>query len=376
MTNNHELALLGGSPVVTKKKDFRWPIITDEEIQAVTDLLRNGDISDTAYGEPIRKLEETWADYLGVEFALARVDGTVALHSACYAGGIGPGAEVIVQSYTWIATVGCIVAAGGVPIFADIGPQTYTLDPGDVQRKITPRTRAIMVVHLWGHPTEMDAIRAIADEHRLVVIEDASHAHGWMYKGQKVGTLGDIAVFSMQASKAIPAGEGGILVTRSREYFERALLLAQSPGRLDLHLQLEQHRRFKDTGLGAFKYRINPLNAVIGQIQTKHFEERNEVRQRNMDFLTERLLNLKGIRTPYTAPHSTRGGYYGYPLLYCADELDGLPTDTFVAALRAEGVQIARERYPLMHLAPMYREHNPIGGGWPWSFSEETRAVR
>ncbi len=376
MTNDQKLALLGGSPAITIKKTFRWPIITEEEIQAVGELMRNGDISDTAYAEPIRRFEETWAEYLGVEFALTRVDGTAALHSACYAAGIGPGDEVIVQSYTWIATVGCIVAAGGVPVFAEIDPLTYTLDPSDVRRKINPRTKAIMVVHLWGHPTEMDSIRAIADEHKLVVIEDASHAHGGMYKGRKVGTLGDISVFSLQASKAIPAGEGGIMATRSREYFERALLLAQSPGRLELHLHLEQHRRFKETGLGAFKYRINPLNAVIGQIQMKYFEERNEIRQRNMDYLTERLINLKGIRPPYTAPHALRGGFYGYPLLYCADELDGLSADTFVAALQAEGVQIARDRYPLMHLTPMYREQNPIGNGWPWSFSEETRAVR
>lgn len=371
-----KLALLGGAPAVTIKKEFRWPIITEAEIEAVGELLRQGAISDTAYGEPIRKLEESWADYLGVEFALARVDGTAALHSACFAAGIGPGAEVIVQSYTWIATVGCIVAAGGVPVFADIEPQTYTLDPADVRRKITPRTKAIMVVHLWGHPTEMDAIRALADEHNLLVIEDASHAHGGIYKGRKVGTLGDLSVFSLQASKAIPAGEGGILATRSREYFERALLLAQSPGRLDLHLELEHHRRFKDTGLGAFKYRINPLNAVIGRMQMARFEGYNEVRQRNMDFLTERLTNLKGVRPPYTAPHVTRGGYYGYPLLYCPAELDGLPVETFLAALQAEGVQLARERYPLMHLAPLYQEQNPIGGGWPWSFSEETRAVR
>jgi dTDP-4-amino-4,6-dideoxygalactose transaminase len=376
MTNNHKLALLGGSPAVTIKKEFHWPIITEEEIQAVTELLRHGDISDSAYGEPIRKLEETWADYLGVEFALARVDGTAALHSACFAAGIGPGDEVIVQSYTWIATVGCIVAAGGVPVFADIDPQTYTLDPADARRRITPRTKAIVVVHLWGHPAEMDTIREIADEHKLVVIEDASHAHGGMYRGRKIGTLGDIAVFSLQASKAIPAGEGGILATRRREYFERALLLAQSPGRLNLHLQIEHHRRFKDTGLGAFKYRINPLNAVIGRMQMERFEGYNEVRQRNMDFLTERLTNLKGVRTPYTAPHVTRGGYYGYPLLYCADELDELPVEIFVAALQAEGVEIARERYPLMHLAPMYREQNPVGGGWPWNYSAETRALR
>lgn len=374
--NQHQLALLGGAPTVTIRKEFRWPMISEAEIQAVAELLRNGDLSDTAYGDPIRRLEEDWAAYLGVEFALARVDGTAALHSALFAAGVGAGDEVIVQSYTWIATVGTILAANAIPIFADIDPLTFTLDPQDVRRRITPRTRALMVVHLWGHPAEMNELCAIARKHDLVVIEDASHAHGGTYKGRKVGTIGDIGCFSLQSSKALPAGEGGILVTAKREYFERALLLAQSPGRLDLHLQMEEHRRFKETGFGGFKYRINPINAVIAHHQMKHLEERNEVRQRNMDYLTEALQGIKGIRTPHTAPDATRGGYYGYPLVYHPEELDDLPKETFIAALQAEGVELGDERYPLLHLAPMYRERNPVGGGWPWSYSDQTRAVR
>ena len=370
------LALLGGTPAVTIHKDFRWPIIAEETIQIVSELLRSGDISDTAYGEPIRLLEEDWAAYLGVEFALARVDGTAALHSALFAAGVGAGDEVIVQSYTWIATVGTILAANAIPVFADIDAQTLTLDPADIARRITPRTKAIMVVHLWGHPAAMDEINAIAKAHQLVVIEDASHAHGGIYRGRKVGTLGDISVFSLQASKALPAGEGGLLCTNNREYFERALLLAQSPGRLNLHLQMDVHRRFKNTGFGGFKYRINPLNAIIARHQLKHFEEYNDIRQRNMHFLTEGLRAIKGIRTPYTAPDVTRGGFYGYPLEYKPEELDDLPLETFVAALQAEGVEIARDRYPLLHREPMLAERNPIGNHWPWSFNEATRAVQ
>jgi perosamine synthetase len=372
----NKLALLGGSPAVTIHKDFHWPIISEAEIQAVTDLLRSGAISDAGYGEATRRLEEDWAAYLGVEHALARVDGTAALHSALFAAGVGAGDEVIVQSYNWIATVGTILAANAIPVFADIDALTLTLDPADVRRRITPRTRAIMVVHLWGHPAAMDELNALAREHNLAVIEDASHAHGGIYRGRKVGTLGDIGVFSLQASKALPAGEGGLLVTNRREYFERALLLAQSPGRLNLHLQLEEHRRFKNTGFGGFKYRINPINAVLARQQMEHFEERNEIRQRNLDFLTEGLREISGIKPPYTAPDVTRGGYYGYPIEYKPEELDGLPKETFLAALQAEGVEIAAERYPLLHLEPMFAERNPIGGGWPWSFNEQTRQVR
>lgn len=261
-------------------------------------------------------------------------------------------------------------------MFADINPDTLTIDPQDARRRITPRTKTLMIVHLWGHPAEMDELLAIARERILAVIEDASHAHGGTYRGRKVGAIGDIGVFGLQASKALPAGEGGVLVTNRREYFERALLLAQSPGRLDMHLQLEHHRRFKGTGFGGFKYRINPVNALIARLQMKHLEERNEIRQRNLDYLSDALRGVRGIRTPFTAADVTRGGYYGYPLVYQPEELEGLSKQTFIAAMRAEGVELNDERYPLMHLAPMLREQNPVGNGWPWSYSPETRAVK
>jgi dTDP-4-amino-4,6-dideoxygalactose transaminase len=368
-------ALLGGVPVVNIQREFRWPIITEADIAAVTELLRQGLTSDTGYSEPVRRFEEAWARYLGVEFALSRVDGTSSLHSALFAAGVRPGDEVIVQSYTWIATAGCILAAGAIPIFADIDPRTYTLDPADVERRITPRTKAILAVHLWGHPADMDALCDIAARHGLVVIEDAAHAHGGLYKGRKTSTIGDIGCFSFQNTKAVPAGEGGMMVTSRREYFERALLLTQSPARLHMHIKMEEHLRFRDTGFGGFKYRINPLNAAMAVTQMERFEEYNRIRQENLDALTEMLRAVPGVIPPYTAPEVTRGGYYGYPILYEPRELDGLPLDTFLAAVQAEGVPLARERYPMLHLTAMFREHNPLGGGWPWNASEAGRAV-
>jgi perosamine synthetase len=179
----------------------------------------------------------------------------------------------------------------------------------------------------------------------------------------------------MQASKSLPAGEGGMMVTNDRRYFERALLLAQSPGRLKLHIQLDEHRPFIETGFGGFKYRINVLNAVIARMQLPKLEEWNAIRQRNMDRLAAGLAGVPGIEPAYTAPHVTRGGFYGYPILYKPEELAGLPMATFLEAVQAEGVPLKRERYPMLHLCPMFRQQNPAGGGWPWSFSEATRAV-
>ncbi|HWR50875.1 MAG TPA: DegT/DnrJ/EryC1/StrS family aminotransferase [Bryobacteraceae bacterium] len=370
-----ELALFGGPRAVTIERDFQWPIAGEEEIAEVTAMLRTGTLSDTGYGDAIRRFEEACAGWLDMPFALSRVDGTAALHSACFAAGIGPGDEVIVQSYTWVATAGCILACGAVPVFADIDPRTYTLDSGDVERRITPRTKAIVVVHLWGHMADMDPIRAIAARHGLVVIEDAAHAHGATYKGRQAGTIGDIGCFSFQATKGLPAGEGGLVVTRERKYFERALLLAQSPGRLKLHIELPEHKPFVDTGFSAYKYRINPLNAVIGYHQLRRLEHYNAIRQRNLDHLTGQLEDVPGVRPPYTSPDVTRGAYYGYPILYMPDELGGLPIETFLAAMQAEGVALAPERYPMLHLAALYQQRNPLLGNWPWSYSDETRNV-
>lgn len=338
--------------------------------------MRSGQISDPGYSDPVRRLEEQWSESFGVPFALSRVNGSAALHSALFAAGVGPGDEVIVQSYAWIATVGCILAAGAVPVFADIDCRTFTLDPADVERRITPRTKVILALHLWGHAAEMDALEVIAERHGLCLIEDASHAHGGNYRGKRLGAIGDIGCFSLQASKAVPAGEGGMMLTRRRDYYERALLLAQSPERLNLHLEIPENRAFRETGFGAFKYRINPLNALIGFSQMQYLDERNRIRTANMNYLTERLRGVAGIEPPYTAPYVDRGGFYGYRILYKSGELDGLPLRIFLDALRAEGVPAEAERYPMLHLTPMYTDHNPPGRNWPWSYSVESAQVR
>jgi dTDP-4-amino-4,6-dideoxygalactose transaminase len=370
-----ELAVFGGPRAVTIDREFRWPIAGEQEIAEITAMLRSGALSDTEYGDQIRRFESACAVWLNVPYALSRVDGTAALHSACFAAGVGPGDEVIVQSYTWVATAGCILACGAVPVFADIDPLTYTLDPADVERRITPRTKAIVVVHLWGHTADMDPIVEVARKHGIIVIEDAAHAHGATYKGRLAGTLGDIGCFSFQATKGLPAGEGGLVATNSREFFERALLLAQSPGRLRLHIEMPEHRPFVDTGFSAFKYRINPLNAVIGYHQLARMQGYNAVRQKNLDHLTRQLEGVPGIKPPYTAPYATRGAHYGYPILYQPDELGGLPIHVFLEAMRAEGVPLAIERYPMLHLTGLYQRRNPLQRNWPWSYSTSTQAI-
>jgi len=364
-----KLALLGGEKTVVTKHEFKWPIITEEEISEVVKIMRKGEIS---ISKVVKEFEQDFAAYHGVKYALAQNNGTAALHSACFAVGVEPGDEVIVPSYTWWATATPILSCNGIPIFCDIDPKTLCADPQDIRRKITPYTKAIIVTHMWGHPCEMDEIMKIAKLYKIAVIEDASHAHGAIYKGRKVGTIGDIGCFSLQGSKPMVAGEGGILITNNQEYYERAVAL----GHYELinELPSDKYKKYAHTGLG-WKYRMHPLAAAIAKVQLKYLDERIEMRRRNLEYLTMGLTGIRGIRPPYTAPYVTRGGWYEYRILYEPEELQGVSRENFIKALQAEGVKIDTERYPLLHLEPLFQERNLYGKGCPWSCLYAKRKV-
>ncbi|MCH7484960.1 MAG: DegT/DnrJ/EryC1/StrS family aminotransferase, partial [Chloroflexi bacterium] len=191
-------------------KANRWPILTKEDETAVLEVLRDGDIS----LHPVtRQLEDDYRDYFGVKHALAHCNGTAALLASFFALDLKPGDEVLVPTATFWASVVPMLWVGAIPVFCESEPKRLGLDPHDVERKITPRTRAIVVVHLWGMPSKMTELLQIAGRHDLRVLEDASHAPGAVWRGRKCGTLGDISVFSLQGSKLAPAGEGGIFLT-------------------------------------------------------------------------------------------------------------------------------------------------------------------
>lgn len=376
MNQTETLAISGGPRAVTIDQEplLRWPQVGLEEVSAILDVLRAGQLSVTNRSGIVAQLEDNFAAYEGARFALGRNSGTAALHCAYFGAGIGFGDEVIVPSYTWLATVAPLLHLGALPVFAEIDPLTLTLDPEDVARKITPQTRAIVPVHMWGHPADMDRINAVAREHGLKVIEDASHAHGSLYHGRKTGTLGDVGCFSLQASKAMMAGEGGILVTNDREIYERALVLSQSPGRLHQELTDPELARFAGTGLG-LKYRMHGLAAALADVQLKKLDALNAVRNANHDRLTAQLAGVAGITPPITAPGCYRGAYYEYRLRYDPEPLGGLPIDTFVERLQAEGVLAARERYPLQHVQTLYSDAVLFDEGLPWGIKLPRRRI-
>lgn len=363
------LALKGGPKAITidDTEALKWPQIGEEEVKAVTALLMKGELS---ISEETYAFEKEFADYLGAKYALAHNNGTAAIHAAFFAVGVGPGDEVITPSYTYWATAMPILSCNAVPVFADVDPRNLCLDPNDVRRKITPQTKAIIVVHLWGMPAEMDDLVEIARENDLALIEDASHAHGAEYKGKKIGTIGDIGCFSLQTSKLMIGGEGGVLVTDNEEYYERAVALGHYERISNLS---ERYRRYAHTCFG-WKYRISPLASAIARVQLRHLDERNSKRNRNLDYLNRELGKIRGIEPFETPPHVKRV-YYEYRIRFNSDHLSGISRDRLMEALHAEGAKVTAERYPLLHLQPIFQERNTYGKGCPFDCPHVKRKV-
>lgn len=341
-------AILGGSKAVTMDSTAanRWPVITSEEEGAVLRVLRDGDLS----LHPVtRELEEDYRNYFGTRHALAHCNGTAALMAAFFALDLQPGDEVLVPSATFWASVVPMLWLGAIPVFCESELERLGIDPEDAERKITSKTRAIVVVHLWGMPSKMTQLFEIAKRHDLKIIEDASHAQGAVWRGRKCGTLGDISVFSLQSSKLAPAGEGGMFLTDNEEYMERAACLGDMMRILELE---SPARRFAGTSFG-IKTRMAPLSAAVARVQLRHLEERNAKRNDNIHYLSENLEEL-GFHTFLPPSHVDRV-YFEYLIRY-DEKKSGMPRDLLVEALKAEGCEVGLPRYPLLHQQPLFTE--------------------
>lgn len=264
------------------------PHIGDEEINEVARVLRSGGL---AQGPEVAAFESEFAAYIGGGQAVAVNSGTSALHIALLSLGIGPGDEVIVPSFTFAASANSIRLVGATPVFVDIEPNTFCLDPSKVRESVTPRTRAIMPVHLYGHPADMTAIRAIAEEHNLFVIEDAAQAHGARWDGQPVGLLGDAACFSFYPTKNMTSGEGGMILFQDTSH-ERMARLLRNQG---------MERRYDNEVVG-FNLRMTDIHAAIGRVQLRRLPNWNVARIENAAQLTERI---EGPVTPTVLPNAT-----------------------------------------------------------------------
>lgn len=341
-------AILDGKPAVTINHDQtnRWPVLTDEDEQAVLRVMRDGNISTHSV---ILELESDYKNYIGREYALAHCNGTSALMAAFYALDLHPGDEILVPSATFWASVLPMLWLGLVPVFCESEEERFGLDPEDLKKKITPRTKALVVVHLWGLPSKMTEIIAFAKEHNLKIIEDASHAHGAIWRGKKCGALGDISVFSLQGDKLAPGGEGGILLCDDYSYFEKAVCL----GDITRIIQLETPaKRFAATSMG-IKTRIAPISAAIAKVQLNNLDIRNKIRETNIVYISKALEKM-GFDTFLPPPHIKRT-YFEYIIRYYPDNIS-LSLDLLLLALQKEGCMVSAPRYPLLHQQPFFTE--------------------
>ncbi|MGH3567888.1 MAG: DegT/DnrJ/EryC1/StrS family aminotransferase [Pseudonocardia sp.] len=354
------LALLGGTPVITTSRPhFTWPPLTDDTIKAVLHQL-GAAVSIYDRSGVIANLEDALADYFGVRHAVLTSSGTAALHSAYAANFIEPGDEVIVPAYTFPATATPLLHLGAVPVLAD-SDETGNVSGADVAARITPRTTAVMVTHLWGIPADMDRLCALADERGLALLEDGSHAHGATVNGQKVGTFGHVAAFSMNGPKPLSAGEGGFVLTDDDEVFYRLLLHGHYNKRCRNEIPANHPLHpYAVTGMG-LKLRIHPLAAAIALDQLGHLDEYMAGRAAIARYLCAQLGELPGIAVPHV-PENTQPSWYGLPLTYVPDELDGLSVERFYAALQAEGcaeVDRPGSTGPL-NVLPLFRDPEPL----------------
>jgi len=322
-------ALLGGTPAHTGGWS-PWPTWRESWEPAIIKVLRSGKWY-RGEGGHVAEFEDAYAKLIGAKRCLATASGTTSLLVALHVMGVDAGDEVIVSPYTFIATYNAILINKALPVFADTDPATLNMDPASIESRITERTRAIVPVHIYGMPCDMDPINAIARKHKLAAIEDACQAWLAEYKGRKCGTLGDLGCFSFQNSKHIPSGEGGAVTGNSDDLLDRC-------------------HAFHNVGraTGSFKgarpyftrgsnYRMQQFQAVLLLQQFEKLVKETAHRQENADYLISQLKQIPGIQ-PARLPENSRAVWHLFPLRYDAQQFRGLPRDKFIRALSAEGI--------------------------------------
>jgi dTDP-4-amino-4,6-dideoxygalactose transaminase len=327
------LAIDSGTPVHGGEWP-RWPVWDEREEQALLGVLRSGAWG-MVHGNAVAEFEQAWAAFQQAQYCVAVVNGSSALEVALRALDLEPGDEVIMPAYTFVATAAAALLAGALPVFADIDQDTFELDPAAVAAAVTPRTRAVIPVHIAGCPPDMDAMLALAKRHGLRVVEDAAQAHGAEWRGRRVGALGDLGTFSFQASKNLNAGEGGAIVTDDEALFQRVWSL-HNVGRT----RTEQWRTsgWYQHDLLGFNYRLTAFQAALLLAQLTRLEEQMGRREQAARLLDRELAAIPGIRPQARDRRVTAHAHHLYMLRYQAAAFGGRPRADFLAALRAEGV--------------------------------------
>lgn len=358
------LAIRGGKKAIPEGLKVKWPEITEEDKQAVMDVLNSGQIWGM-FGSQMEALQREFAEYIGTKYCLAMNSGTATLHSAVASAGVGSGDEVITPAFSFLASAVSVLHHNGIPIFVDIDPVTYNIDVKKIEEKITEKTKAIMPVHIHGLPADMDEIMEIAKKYKLVVIEDAAQAHGAEYKGRKVGGIGEMGGFSLNTTKNLAGGEGGLFVTNSEEYRGKANMLRV----FGEYIRPEEGRKYMAYTMG-WMYRTQEMPCAFARSQLRRLDKYNGIARRNGDYLTRELSKIKGINPPIT-PKDRTHVYHKYRIRLDPKAL-GVNTepikfrDAVQKALQAEGVDTVLWQTTPIPGQPLFQILEGYGKGCPW----------
>jgi perosamine synthetase len=373
---SERLAINGGAPTVPPGIQQVWPRILPEDKAAVMAVLDRGIIGGAEAPEATA-LQREFADYIGARYCLATNSGTSALQLAMLALNIAPGDEIITSAFSFSASALAILQTLAIPVFADIDPRTFTLDPKQVEQLITPRTRAIIPVHIHGLPADLDEIRAIADRHGLPVIEDACQAHGATYNGRRVGSIGVAGAFSLNYTKSLPGGEGGFFTTNDEALLQRANMYRIFGERSD-RLDDELFRPYHSYVIG-WNHRSQEMPAAFTRSQLRRLDESNARAVANAAILTAALNDLPGMLPPHVPADRTHTFQkYRVRLNPAQMGLDVEPQrlrNVMLRALRAEGVEAVLWHTTPLPAYPLFQQRVGYGGQFPWTVPPASRDI-
>jgi perosamine synthetase len=370
-----KLAIEGGKKVVPEGVEKPWPIITQQDMDAVHAVLKRGILWGPDAPEKTA-LEKEWADYCGVKHCVVTNSGTSAMH-ACVAGvGVETGDEVIVPAFTFWATAQAVLCQNAIPVFVDIDPVSYNIDPKKIEQKITERTKAIIAVHVHGLPCDMDEISEIANRHGIKVLEDAAHAHGSEYRGRKAGNLGDMGMFSLNGTKNLPGGEGGFVTTNDPDFFEKARLTCMFG---EKKVPKGNIRPYDAHTMGN-NYRPVEMTCAFVRSQLKRLDEYNRLRIENVNYLNRELGKIKGVITP-PEPHDRKNVYHIYriKLDHGAAGYPDIDAEDFrwavQNALYAEGVPVMEWHSFPVPGQKIFQKLDAYGKGCPWNCGHARKGI-
>jgi dTDP-4-amino-4,6-dideoxygalactose transaminase len=339
-----ELALLGGKKA--KNKAFPlWPHYDNKEVQALKEVLESRVWWRTP-GTKTLEFEQAFSHFHGARHGIAVTNGTAALEVTMAALDIAAGDEVIVPNFTFVATASAVLFVNALPVLVDVDPETYCIDPDLAEAAITPRTKAIVAVHMGGHPADLDRLKKICSRHKLALIEDSSHAHASEWRGQRIGTFGTAGTFSFQASKLITAGEGGMIISNN-DKFEVQARSVHDCGRMP-------GKWFYSHFIYGSNYRLSEWQGAVLNVQLSRLDEQTKIRHQNSRLLDRLLPQIPGITPQKLDERCTRNGQYAYIFHFNKKQFAGISTDRFIEAMNAEGIP-NQASYPPLHALEMFR---------------------